>query len=182
MWFRERSSQAPWLCRSAHGQVALKLTSLFPSALLSQSPGLGWGQGPLYGVTCLGFPGQCAAAPPSRPSFPYSRHTVNNRPFHQLCDCCRDPYRQAREALDQTGYSLDLCPGLLARKHSQASPGSTAGAGWSWAAALFSSYPPSAEVSPALSLLRCINKLNLVLLHSPCLLQISTTKKSCQRG
>lgn len=132
--------------------VPLKPTSLFPPALLSLSPGLGWEQGLVDGVTCL--PGQCAAAPRSCPCFPHYRHVVNNGPLHQLRDCCGDPYGQAREALDQTWHGLDLCPGLLARKRRQAAQEPTAAEGLSRAAAPLSC-PPSVEVSPALLLLRC---------------------------
>lgn len=104
----------------AHTQ---KYTSLLPPALLSRSPSTGMGQGISRGVTCTALPGQCAAAraavPPSCPCFPHYRHTVNNGPLHQLRDCCRDPYGQATEALDQTGHSVDLRPGLLAGKPTQ---------------------------------------------------------------
>lgn len=138
-----------------------------PLALLSPSSGSGWGQGLLAGVTCPGFPGPCAAAPLSHPCFPHYRHAVNNGPLHQLCDCCGDPYGQAREALDQTGHSPDLCPGLLARNRSQPAQEPTAAEGLRQAAASLSSGSPSVEASPALPLVRYVNKFSLVLLHSP---------------
>lgn len=152
--------QCPWPgSPQAHRPVS-------PSPV-SQSLGLGWRKGLLDGVTCLRSPGQCAAAPPSRLCFPHYRHVVNNGPLHQLRDCCGDPYGQAREALDQTGHSLDLCPGLLASKCSEPAQNPTAAEGLARAAAPLSSCPPSVEVSPALPLLRCVNKWSLVSLHSP---------------
>ena len=92
----------------------------------------GWDRGSHVGsdsLVTVQQPGLQYTLPPL--ASPY-RHAVNNRPLHQLRDCCGDPYRQATEALDQTGHGLDLCPGLLARKPTQAGAGPP---------------PPCAEVS-----------------------------------
>lgn len=136
-WLWRWSKRAPSCCSSASGQALLKPTTKTTQAsflplLLGLSLRTGMRQGASHcWVTSTGLPGQWAAAraavPPACPCLPHYRHAVDNGPLHQLRDRCGDPYGQVTEALDQTGHSLDLRPGLLAQGTSPAGACTKAG-------------------------------------------------------